>query len=175
MSSSATSGFTAFKRTAAFSVNGSLLLDSQRITALPCVQPSAALCDQQKQRSTPALSLNPGAQAPASLPPVIFRRITSPDVPPGITSWRSQPCVRRCSFGALRLISAVTVSLSALVSAANLSTTLFLDGLCFPGASRTGLRSRLALKIFPAKRALRPGMIFASLASRHDICRHCVH
>ena len=47
---------------------------------------SAALCDQQKLRSTPALSLHPGAQAPASLPPVIFRRITSPDFPPGITS-----------------------------------------------------------------------------------------
>ena len=36
---------------------------------------------------------------------------------------------------------------------------------------------RLILERFfiPAKRALRPGMIFASLASRHDICRHCVH
>ena len=91
-----------------------MILNGQRIMALPCLQPSAALCDQHKLRSTPALSLHPGAQAPASPPPVIFRRITSPDVPPGITSWRSQPCVRRCSSApcvppkaALRLISAV--------------------------------------------------------------------
>jgi hypothetical protein len=102
------------KRTAVFSVNGFMILNGQRIMALPCLQPSAALCDKHKLRSTPALSLHPGAQAPASPPPVIFRRITSPDVPPGITSWRSQPCVRRCSSApcvppkaALRLISAV--------------------------------------------------------------------
>ena len=46
-----------------------------------------------------------------------------------------------------------------------------------------GCVSRMALKIFPAKRALRPGMFFASLAStgapqciasRYDLCRHCV-
>jgi len=34
--------------------------------------------------------------------------LASPDASPGIATWRSQPCVRRCSFGALRLISAVT-------------------------------------------------------------------
>jgi len=34
--------------------------------------------------------------------------LASPDAFPGIATWRSQPCVRRCSFGALRLISAVT-------------------------------------------------------------------
>jgi hypothetical protein len=113
---------------------------------------------------------------------VIFRRITSPDVPTGITSWRSQPCVPGCFSGhcilarflpasrpgiffpALRLISAVTVSLSALVSAANLSTTLFLDGLCFPGASRTGLRSRLP---FAKKRVATEGdwRLFPSCAA----------
>jgi len=93
------------KRTAVFSVNGFMILNGQRIMALPCLQPSAALCDKHKLRSTPALSLHPGAQAPASPPPVIFRRITSPDVPPGITSWRSQPCVP--PKAALRLVSAV--------------------------------------------------------------------
>ena len=30
--------------------------------------------------------------------------LASPDASPGIATWRSQPCVRRCSFGALRLI-----------------------------------------------------------------------
>ena len=76
------------------------LLNGQRITALPCIQPSAALCDQHKLRSTPALSLHPGAQAPASPPPVIFRRITSPDVPPGITSSRQRASLPAMLFAA---------------------------------------------------------------------------
>ena len=35
--------------------------------------------------------------------------LASPDASPGIATWRSQPCVRRCSFGALRLILAISV------------------------------------------------------------------
>jgi hypothetical protein len=53
--------------------------------------------------------------------------------------------------------------------------------LLFPAYS---LQCFLSKRLFPAKRALRPGMIFASpastdgsqcIASRHDLCRHCVH
>ena len=80
----------------------------------------------------------------------------------GLASCRRQPCVPGCFSGhcdlakpALRPpmffrrlasnFSSDCLSLSALVSAANLSTTLFLDGLCFPGASRTGLRQQTGL------------------------------
>ncbi len=78
-----------------------------------------------------------------------------------IASCRRQPCVPGCFSGhcdlakpALRpsmFFRRLASNFSSdwlfsrlLVSAANLSTTLLLDGFCFPGASRTGLRSRLA-------------------------------
>ncbi len=87
--------------------------------------------------------------------------LASPDASPGIATWRSQPCVPGCFSGhcdlakpALRpsmFFRRLASNFSSdwlfsrlLVSAANLSTTLLLDGFCFPGASRTGLRSRLA-------------------------------
>jgi hypothetical protein len=34
--------------------------------------------------------------------------------------------------------------------------------------------SDLEVVFIPAKRALRPGVAFASLATRHGLCRHCV-
>jgi len=38
----------------------------------------------------------------ASKSPPAEGSLASPDASPGIATWRSQPCVRRCSFGALR-------------------------------------------------------------------------
>jgi len=59
----------------------------------------------------------------------------------------------------------VTVSLSALVSAANLSTTLFLDFFCLPGAAGTGLRQQTGTEDLPRE---------AGIATWHDLCQPCV-
>gem|GEM_PF-1563496 len=83
------------------------------------------------------------------------------------------------------------------MSAANLSTTLFLNGLSLAGVAGAGLAKGetgqaepdwpapadwLQNRLLP-KAALRPGLFLPSLAStdapqciasRHDLCRHCV-
>jgi len=99
-------------------------------------------------------------------------------------------------FGALRLMFK-QASLSRMIFRAALlgmflsaySGQRFLSKLPFPreaGLASADVLRRLAstdvpqcnasdLRVFffPAKRALRPGMILASLASRHDLRRHC--
>ncbi|RAM58252.1 hypothetical protein DS65_03365 [Mesotoga sp. SC_4PWL113PWK15] len=50
------------------------------------------------------------ANRQASKSPPAEGSLASPDASPGIATWRSQPCVRRCSFGALRLISVTDFS-----------------------------------------------------------------
>ncbi len=104
-----------------------------------------------------------------------------------IATWRGlgQPCVPARYLPALRplmLLSAMRPTEGGITSPDALPGITSWDVLpsITSRRSRPRLLPKAALRLIlerffiPAKRALRPGMIFASLASRHDICRHCV-
>ncbi len=106
----------------------------------------------------------------------------------GIATWHDlcQPCVPARYLPALRplmLLSAMRPTEGGITSPDALPGITSWDVLpsITSRRSRPRLLPKAALRLIlerffiPAKRALRPGMIFASLASRHDICRHCVH